>query len=121
MYIFPGLGLGASIAAARCITEDMVYTSATQLAACLNNDEVAEGLLYPRIERIREVSLDIAVAVILCAVKNGVCLNNQVMSMVVDDEVDGTNKLKSFVESRMYIPEDEMDKVDGLLKTCQLW
>src|SRR5690606_5058666 len=36
VYVFPGLGLGAILAKATRVTDDMVYTSAEALAGCLN-------------------------------------------------------------------------------------
>jgi malate dehydrogenase (oxaloacetate-decarboxylating)(NADP+) len=72
VYIFPGLGLGAILAKVSRITDDMVYTSAAALSACLNADELAHGLIYPRIERVREASVIVAREVMKCARRDGV-------------------------------------------------
>ncbi|KAG4217350.1 hypothetical protein PC116_g34169, partial [Phytophthora cactorum] len=47
VYVFPGLGLGAILAKATKITDEMVYTSAASLAESLNAEEVHTGLIYP--------------------------------------------------------------------------
>ena len=69
MYIFPGIGLGAVLSRAREVTDSMVEASSIGLATSLTTDEIASGLLYPRIERIREISAQVAVAVIRAAQK----------------------------------------------------
>ena len=72
MYIFPGLGLGAILARAASVTDSMVEASSLGLADALTPEERADDLLYPRVERIREISADIALAVIRAAQKAGV-------------------------------------------------
>ncbi|PIL23156.1 hypothetical protein GSI_14465 [Ganoderma sinense ZZ0214-1] len=72
MYIFPGLGLGAILSRASKVTDSMVEASSLGLADALTADERAADLLYPRIERIREISGAIALAVIRAAQKAGV-------------------------------------------------
>ncbi|GJN93671.1 hypothetical protein Rhopal_006728-T1 [Rhodotorula paludigena] len=72
MYIFPGLGLGAILARVSKIPEELVHASANGLAHSLTPDELERNLLYPDIERIREVSIKIAVAVIREAQKLGI-------------------------------------------------
>lgn len=46
VYVFPGLGLGAILAKASRVTDDMVYTSAEALSGTLNADEIHKGLIY---------------------------------------------------------------------------
>ncbi len=69
MYIFPGLGLGAILARAAAVTDSMVEASSLGLANALTEDERAYDLLYPRVERIREISAQIALSVIRAAQK----------------------------------------------------
>jgi malate dehydrogenase (oxaloacetate-decarboxylating)(NADP+) len=56
MYVFPGLGLGAYLAGADVITDNMLYVSAVACAEALSADEVSKGQTFPHINRIREVS-----------------------------------------------------------------
>ncbi|KAM0791949.1 hypothetical protein ACM66B_004200 [Microbotryomycetes sp. NB124-2] len=72
MYIFPGLGLGAILAKVKTVPEDLVHAAAQSLADSLTPDEKERNLLYPDVERIREVSMTIAVGVIKAAQKLGV-------------------------------------------------
>lgn len=72
MYIFPGLGLGAILSRASQITDSMVEASSLGLANSLTDEEHDAGLLYPRVERIREISAHIAAEVIRAAQAAGV-------------------------------------------------
>jgi malate dehydrogenase (oxaloacetate-decarboxylating)(NADP+) len=60
VYIFPGLGLGAILAKASRVTDAMVYTSAPALSGCLNSEEIRMGLIYPKIQRVRDASVVVA-------------------------------------------------------------
>ena len=97
MYIFPGLGLGAILARASAVTDTMVEASALGLADALTDAERADGLLYPRVERIREISGHIARAVIRAAQKAGVDRAPDLRAM--PDEA-----LLAFVRERMWNP-----------------
>ncbi|KAI0036494.1 malate dehydrogenase [Vararia minispora EC-137] len=67
MYIFPGLGLGTLLSKADRVSDQMVEQSAVALAGSLTPAERTADLLYPRLERIRDVSAQIALAVIRTA------------------------------------------------------
>ena len=62
-YIFPGLGLGIVASQCRRVTDRMLLAAARALAAEVTETDLAEGRIYPRLARIREVSLKIASAV----------------------------------------------------------
>ncbi|KAH9980024.1 malate dehydrogenase [Lactifluus volemus] len=67
MYIFPGLGLGTLLAKASRVTDSMVEQASAALASSLNKDERTADLVYPRLDRIRDISAKIALAVIRSA------------------------------------------------------
>jgi len=67
MYIFPGIGLGALLAKANRVTDSMVEQASVALAGLLDAEERAAGLVYPRLDRIREISARIALAVVRAA------------------------------------------------------
>jgi malic enzyme len=67
MYIFPGIGLGALLARASRVTDSMVEQASIALAGSLDADERAAGLVYPRLDRIRDISSRIALAVVRAA------------------------------------------------------
>eukprot|EP00124_Ichthyophonus_hoferi_P004827 Ihof_evm3s589 gene=Ihof_evmTU3s589 len=69
LYIFPGLGLGASVIKARHVTDDMIMCAAETLAEQVTDEEASMGLIYPSLQRIRTISRRIAVAVAKLAIK----------------------------------------------------
>lgn len=62
-YIFPGIGLGAIHAEAKTITDDAFLIAAKTLAEQVSEEDITLGSLYPPLPIIREISLNIAVAV----------------------------------------------------------
>ena len=72
VFIFPGLGLGALTSGATVITDGMVSAAANALAEQVTENELAQGLLFPAVSRLREVSRAVAVAVARTAQTEGV-------------------------------------------------
>jgi malate dehydrogenase (oxaloacetate-decarboxylating)(NADP+) len=66
-YIFPGVGLGIIACGSRRVTERMFLTAARKLAAAVTDTDLRSGALFPPLQRIREVSASIAVAVVSVA------------------------------------------------------
>jgi malate dehydrogenase (oxaloacetate-decarboxylating)(NADP+) len=61
-YIFPGVGLGAVACQARRITDRMFVDAARALAAQVSQSDLGMGRIYPPLERIREVTAEVAAA-----------------------------------------------------------
>ncbi|KAJ2894970.1 NADP-dependent malic enzyme [Zalerion maritima] len=102
VYVFPGIGLGAILAKATKITDDMIYTSAASLAASLNADELHKGLIYPRIERVRDASIIVAREVMKAARRGGV--SGLPEEQWVEWEEWGDVSLTKFIKERIYNP-----------------
>ncbi|RKP07964.1 hypothetical protein THASP1DRAFT_30219 [Thamnocephalis sphaerospora] len=100
MYIFPGLGLGAVLAQPSRITDSMIYESARALAGALTDEERGQGDLYPRIQRIRAVSAQVAAATIRCAVNEELATSEEVKAVVAA----GDEALLDYVRSHMWEP-----------------
>ena len=64
MYIFPGIGLAASVSGIRKVTDKMLIRAAEACNESMTEEEIAEGRTVPNLKRIREVSRNVAVAVI---------------------------------------------------------
>mmetsp|Transcript_20217 Transcript_20217/g.48240 ORF Transcript_20217/g.48240 Transcript_20217/m.48240 type:complete len:604 (+) Transcript_20217:77-1888(+) len=64
VYVFPGIGLAASIAGVKEITDGMLYAAAVACADAMTDKEKGEGRTFPCISRIRDVSHAVACAVI---------------------------------------------------------
>jgi malate dehydrogenase (oxaloacetate-decarboxylating)(NADP+) len=70
-YVFPGVGLGVIACEARRVTDEMFFHSAKALASTVTSDDLAFGLIYPPLSRIREVSAVIAAATAEIAYERG--------------------------------------------------
>lgn len=74
-YIFPGIGLGVTIAGARRISEEMFLAAAEALAGEVTDDDISQGAIYPRLSCIRDVSAEIALKVAEKAHEQGLADN----------------------------------------------
>jgi len=70
-YIFPGVGLGVVVSGARHVTDEMFEAAASTLAAQVTDEDMANGRIYPALNRIRDVSAAIATAVAGIAFREG--------------------------------------------------
>jgi malic enzyme len=72
VFIFPGLGLGALAVRAKKVTSRMTNAASKTLAFQVTDDELASGLLFPSVSRLRAVSFHVAIAVAREAIREGV-------------------------------------------------
>ncbi len=91
-YIFPGVGLGALACGARRVIDEMFFAAARALADQVSEADLAQGLIYPPIGSIRQVSAAIAVAVAKVAYQRG---------LAAEPEPDD---LPAYIEAQMYVP-----------------
>lgn len=70
-YVFPGVGLGVIASEARHVTDEMFAVAASTLASLATQDDLEMGRVFPSLQRIREVSRAIAVAVAEVAYARG--------------------------------------------------
>ncbi len=91
-YIFPGVGLGAIVCKAKCIPDEMFLVAAKVLADSLTDEDIEHGSVYPRVEKIRHVSLNIATAVATYAWDNHIA------------QMPRPNEINSHIEEFMYDP-----------------
>lgn len=95
MYIFPGLGLGATLSGAKRVSDKMLYVAAEALAKFVSDEELEQGKVFPPLSQIRDVSRSVAVAVIEQAMKEG---------QATKLEGDKIHDLEAFVHKKMYDP-----------------
>lgn len=101
MYVFPGIGLGAVLSEASQITQTMIYASGISLSNALNAEEISQGLLYPDLARIRDVSVQVASGVIQAALQTPGLVKNGRFNLTVPDE------LERAIRQKMYDPYTE--------------
>jgi len=96
MYVFPGIGLAASVAGVKEITDKMLYAASVACVDAMTADEIASGRTFPAIERIRDVSHGVACHVIRVAMAQG--LTTKVSASLSDEA------LERLVAQKMYDP-----------------
>jgi malate dehydrogenase (oxaloacetate-decarboxylating)(NADP+) len=94
-YIFPGVGLGAVACGARLVTDEMFFVAAQALAQQVSEADLEQGLIYPPLAEIREVSAAIAVAVAEVAYRRGLATQPK------------PKDLLAHIEAQMYVPRYE--------------
>jgi malate dehydrogenase (oxaloacetate-decarboxylating)(NADP+) len=91
-YIFPGVGLGVVSVRSTRVTDEMFMAAARTLAQHTSDADLAQGSLYPPLNRVREVSAHIAAAVAEVAYRDGLATLQR-----PDDLVE-------FMRAQMYDP-----------------
>ncbi|RVX02255.1 NAD-dependent malic enzyme 62 kDa isoform, mitochondrial [Vitis vinifera] len=69
MYLFPGIGLGTLLSGSRIISDGMLQAAAECLAAYMTEEEVLKGMIYPSISSIRDITKEVAAAVVREAIE----------------------------------------------------
>eukprot|EP01121_Diplochlamys_sp_Union-15-3_P001102 TRINITY_DN10963_c0_g1_i1.p1 TRINITY_DN10963_c0_g1~~TRINITY_DN10963_c0_g1_i1.p1 ORF type:complete len:584 (-),score=73.72 TRINITY_DN10963_c0_g1_i1:24-1775(-) len=92
MFIFPGVGQGATAVKARRISYRMLNKAGITLADTILPSELEAGYVYPHINRIRGVSLKVAASVARTAFMEGLA------------RVEKNDYIEAFIEDKMFIP-----------------
>lgn len=95
-YVFPGIGLGATVSGCKTVTDRMLYVAAEALANFVTPEELEQGKVFPHISNIREVSHRVAVAVAREAIREG-----QATKLGRDER----ENLEEHIANKMYYPE----------------
>ncbi|HYM83736.1 MAG TPA: oxaloacetate-decarboxylating malate dehydrogenase, partial [Candidatus Dormibacteraeota bacterium] len=64
VFVFPGIGLGAIVADATGIPDAAFLAAADTLASMVSPERLAVGAIYPPVAALREVSREVAIAVV---------------------------------------------------------
>ncbi len=94
-FIFPGLGFATILGQCKTITDEMVLESAYTLAEYTIENYVDEGLIYPPVSDLQNVSLKVASKVLAKAIEDGTSPRT---------DLDGKN-IEDYVKSRAWKPE----------------
>lgn len=98
MYVFPGIGLAASVAGVTEITDRMLYLAAVACSESLTPEEQAAGRTFPELARIRDVSHAVACSVVAEAVAQGLTTKN-------DPRLGSEDGIADLIASKMYYPQ----------------
>lgn len=93
VYVFPGVGLGATAVRATRITPKMFLAAALTLAECVTQTQLETGALYPPLQDIRKVSLAIAIAIAEQAYAEDLA------------QLERPEDLKAHIKAQMYEPK----------------
>lgn len=102
-YVFPGVGLGALIAQASEVTDEMFAAAALALAHSVTDEDIASGSLFPRVRELRHVAARVAAAVVRTARDQGVG------RAIKDDEIETV--VKNAMWEPRYLPYDPAPSV----------
>ncbi|WFD30906.1 malate dehydrogenase (oxaloacetate-decarboxylating) (NADP(+)) [Malassezia sp. CBS 17886] len=97
-YIFPGVGLAGALTKAKRITDNVITESALALADSMTQQETDEGRVYPVLERVREISNDVAHRCIRVINKENLARDDGFTAKLNDDE------LRKWINEQMWVP-----------------
>jgi len=98
VYIFPGMSFGAICCQAKSIPERFFMVAAEAVANTLNDDDMKVERVVPNMERIRDVGLNVAVAVVLEA---------QLMGLAGKTLGKDREEVKATLKGMMWAPEEK--------------
>lgn len=93
VFIFPALGMAIFASEAKRVTDDMLLTASEAVAEQVTAADFENGLIYPQVNNILKVSINVAV---------------RVAEHIFDSGLAGVSKpenIRAYIESKMYIPE----------------
>jgi malate dehydrogenase (oxaloacetate-decarboxylating)(NADP+) len=92
VFIFPALGLAIYATEAKRVTDEMLLTASEAVAEQITQEDFNNGLIYPPIKNIREVSINVAVKIAEEIFKSGLA------------RVKKPKNFRKFIKSKMYEP-----------------
>lgn len=95
MFIFPGIGLAVAVCKIIRVTDEMLYSASVAVANALTEQDRKEGRVYPQVNEIRRVSLEVACAVAETAIKANLSKKFSAKDLP---------NLKASIASKMYNP-----------------
>lgn len=93
VFIFPALGMAIFATEAKRVTDDMLLTAAEAVAEQVTEANFESGLIYPHVNDILKVSMNVAV---------------RIAEHIFDTGLAGISRpenIRAFVKSKMYLPK----------------
>ncbi|MCD7470561.1 hypothetical protein HAX54_010530 [Datura stramonium] len=104
MFLFPGIGLGTLLSGSRIVSDGMLQAAAECLAAYMTEEEVLKGVIYPSISRIRDITKEVAAAVVKEAIEEDLAEGYREMDSRELRKLDEA-QISEFVENNMWSPD----------------
>jgi malate dehydrogenase (oxaloacetate-decarboxylating)(NADP+) len=92
VFIFPAIGLAVFATEAKRVTDEMFIVAAEAVADQITKQDFENGLIYPPIKNIHEVSINVAVKVAEKIFEGGLA------------RVKKPKNIRKFIKSKMYEP-----------------
>jgi malate dehydrogenase (oxaloacetate-decarboxylating) len=102
VFIFPGVGHGTLASGAREVLPSFFTAGAKAVAEHVSQEELDGGILMPRVEILQEVSVSVAHAVGLAAIREGVSGRCAFSKFQHKDDPD---RLRTLIENMRWKPE----------------
>ncbi|KAM1369845.1 hypothetical protein ACFX15_039655 [Malus domestica] len=104
MYLFPGIGLGTLLSGSRIVSDGMLQAAAECLAAYMSDEDVLKGIIYPSISSIRDITKEVAAAVIKEAIEEDLAEGYREMDARELRKLS-QEEIKEYVLNNMWSPE----------------
>ncbi|KAM2945697.1 hypothetical protein COP2_028584 [Malus domestica] len=104
MYLFPGIGLGTLLSGSRVVSDGMLQAAAECLAAYMSDEDVLKGIIYPSISSIRDITKEVAAAVIKEAIEEDLAEGYREMDARELQKLS-QEEIKEYVQNNMWSPE----------------
>ncbi|KAM3270516.1 NAD-dependent malic enzyme 62 kDa isoform, mitochondrial [Capsicum chinense] len=104
MFLFPGIGLGTLLSGSRIVSDGMLQAAAECLAGYMTEEEVLKGIIYPSISRIRDITKEVAAAVVKEAIEEDLAEGYREMDGRELRKLDEA-QISEFVENNMWSPD----------------
>jgi len=101
VYIFPGIGLGVTACRIRRVTDEMFRVAAQAVAELVTEANLEQGRLFPELAQIRDVSLEIGIAISYLAFEQELA------------GIDEPEDLREYITAHMYEPNYERPALDA--------
>lgn len=100
VYSFPGLGLAVTALGISRVTDEMFLAAARRIAMLLPDEDVKQGLLFPRVNQLRDVSAVVAAAVAQVAIDQGLARKSLPPQAVLSHDA-----LAKYLRQQMWEPK----------------
>ena len=101
-FVFPGIGLGIIASGAREVLPTFFTAAAKAVVDNIDDEDLANGIVLPKINRVRKISRDVALEVGKAAIAAGVCKDSAPFS-----EFNHNNdpaRLATIIDNMMWEP-----------------